>query len=80
MPSFVFCVLIIPDAAKDKKSASTFVQDTDFDGLYLIPKIACLSNDEILTLKSIIKGSLVVAVNHSRNEMTPLRNTGRKSL
>jgi hypothetical protein len=33
MPSFVFCILIIPDAAKDKKSVSTFVQDTDDDAL-----------------------------------------------
>ena len=83
IPPFVFWTLWIPDTTNNKKSASTFNQDTDVDALSKIVSfkyMLVMSNKETLTLKLIVKGSLAVAVNHSKNEMTLHQNIGRKSL
>ncbi len=81
--SVVFCTSSIPNTGNNKKSASTFNQDTDVDALSKIVSfqyLLVMSNKEALTLKSIVKGSLTVAVKYSKTEMTLHRNISRKSL
>jgi hypothetical protein len=69
IPSFVFSILRIANAAINKNKASTFNQVTDEEALSKMVSFQYtvnIGNKETLTLKSIVNGSFAVAVNHSK--------------
>ena len=83
IPSIVFWISRIPVTAKDKNNPLTFDWDTELDDLSKIISfqyLLAINNDNTCNLKSFLKCSLDVAVNHSINAITHSQNTGRKAL